>query len=171
MIDHAPEVEWPEFGDLEFVRPVLDIDEAMIDVELEEQRFEAGTAAPSQEPLAHGDQAMARLELALAETGEPLAEPIDVLIRVPAAGRPALAGGLAITGLDDAIRGCVAGDHRTFESIVPTSLGNTSRGGEPMQCVLAVLSTERVAAEGEGGRRYVARVLQPAARREGARAR
>ncbi len=144
MIDHAPEVEWPEFGDLEFVRPVLDIDEAMVDAELEEQRFEAGIAAPSQEPLAHGDQAMARLELVLAETGEPLAEPIEVLIRVPAAGRPALAGGLVITGLDDAIRGCVAGDHQTFESIVPTSLGNTSRGGEPMQCVLAVLSTERV---------------------------
>ncbi len=145
MIDHAPEVDWPEFSDLEFVRPVLDIDEAMIDAELEEQQFEAGTAEPSQDPLARGDQATARIELILAETGEPLADLIETKIRVPADGRPALAAGLVIEGLDDAIRGCVTGTSRTFETTVPDSLGNTSHAGKPMQCVLEVLSTERIA--------------------------
>ncbi len=145
MIDHAPEVEWPEFSDLEFIRPVLDIDEAMIDAELEEQQFEAGTAEPSQDPLVRGDQAMARIELILAETGETLADLIETKIRVPADGRPALAAGLVIEGLDDAIRGCVTGTSRTFETTVPDSLGNTSHAGKPMQCVLEVLSTERIA--------------------------
>lgn len=144
MIDHAPEVDWPEFSDLEFIRPVLDIDEAMIDAELEEQQFEAGTAEPSQDPLARGDQATARIELILAETGEPLADPIETKIRVPADGRPALAAGLVIEGLDDAIRGCVTGTSRTFETTLPDSLGNTSHAGKPMQCVLEVLSTERI---------------------------
>jgi FKBP-type peptidyl-prolyl cis-trans isomerase (trigger factor) len=130
---------------LEFIRPVLDIDEAMIDAELEEQQFEAGTAEPSQDPLVRGDQAMARIELILAETGETLADLIETKIRVPADGRPALAAGLVIEGLDDAIRGCVTGTSRTFETTVPDSLGNTSHAGKPMQCVLEVLSTERIA--------------------------
>lgn len=144
MIDHAPEVEWPNFGELEFVRPVLDIAEAMIDAELEEQLLDAGSASPSQEPLARGDQATARVQLVLAETDEPLVKPIETTIRVPADGRLAMAGGIAIENLAEAIRGCVVGDSRTFESIVPKSLGGAEHAGQPAQCTVQIQSAERI---------------------------
>jgi FKBP-type peptidyl-prolyl cis-trans isomerase (trigger factor) len=144
MIDTAPDLEWPDFGTLEFVRPVLQVDEAMIDAELAEQRFDAGTTAPSQEPLTRGDQATARIELVLAESDEPLADPIETRIRIPADGQPALAAGLAIEGLADAIRGCVAGEHRTFESLVPEALGSAAHTGKPMRVEVKLVSAERI---------------------------
>ncbi|MDP6890941.1 MAG: hypothetical protein QF471_06385, partial [Phycisphaerales bacterium] len=86
----------------------------------------------------------ARVQLVLADTDEPLVKPIETTIRVPADGRLAMAGGIAIENLAEAIRGCVVGESRTFESIVPKSLRGAEHAGQPAHCTVEIQSTERI---------------------------
>lgn len=144
LIDTAPDLDWPAFGDMQFTRPVLDIADAMIDAELEEQLLDAGTVATTTSPAARGDQVTATVEMILIETADAIAEPIEATIRVPADGQPALVGGLVIDGMAEAICGCVAGERKAIESKVPASLGNAQMTGAPMKCTIDVRSVEHI---------------------------
>ena len=145
LVDTVPDLQWPAFDSLSFDRPVLTLDASMVDAELDEQQLDAGTAESSTAPLERGDQALTSVTLVLAETDSPLADTVEVTIRIPAPGRPALVEGLPIAGLHEAMLGMSCGESKDFDSTVPVGLGGDQHTGQPMRCSIAVQSAERLA--------------------------
>jgi len=144
LIDTSPEMTLPEFSDMTLCRPILTIDDEMVEAELEEQRFQLGSVAPSDKPMVRGDQAVVLLNLLLSETGESVATEIESVVRVPRQGQPALFEGLVIDGLAGAIEGMCAGDSVVFDSIVPAALGKADNAGSAAKCSIKIRSVERI---------------------------
>ena len=118
LLDNCPEIEWPDFTQMEFDRPVIEIDEASIEAELEEQRLNMGEAAPTTEPMTRGDEAVGGIQLTIVQTGTLILALEEIAIRVPAPGYPAFASNVPIAGLAEALEGARAGDTIEIESIV-----------------------------------------------------
>ena len=62
-VDNAPEVDWPTFDSLEFIRPIKEVSEEMIDGEMLEQQLDAGERTPIQNDIQTGDEVTCRITL------------------------------------------------------------------------------------------------------------
>ena len=144
LLDNCPEIEWPDFTQMEFDRPVIEIDEASIEAELEEQRLNMGEAAPTTEPMTRGDEAVGGIQLTIVQTGTLILALEEITIRVPAPGYPAFANNVPVAGLAEALEGACAGGTIEIESIVPNTTEWSDYAGHPVVCRFDVKSTNRI---------------------------
>ncbi|MDP7071099.1 MAG: hypothetical protein QF561_07100 [Phycisphaerales bacterium] len=136
-IDERPEVAWPAWDSLNFERPCMDISDAMVEAELNEQRLNAGERSETSSPLAVGDEAAC--EVRVTPEGPTEAEPpFKTTIRIPPSGQPAIVEGRPLPGLAERLIGARAGE--TIEAVCP----GAGPGGAPLQVTAEIKQAWRI---------------------------
>jgi len=143
LIDQLPAVDWSDWSSFKIDRPVLEIDEAMVEHELEEQRLGISPRTSSTAPLTRGDEAIGVMAIDPAQGGSPLLDSFETIICVPAEGRDAVVDGLPIKGLAEAMRGASIGDVVEVTAEVPRAMAKTAQVGQRMRCRFEITAANR----------------------------
>ena len=125
-IDERPKVTWPAWDSLTFERPCLDVSDAMVEAELNEQRLNAGTRVESTGPLATGDEAACEMRVTV-EGGPAADAPFKTTVRIPPAGEPVIVEGRPMPGLAEQLAGASVG------GVVDAECPGAGPGESPLQ--------------------------------------
>ena len=143
-LDARLEIDWPDFSDLTIERPVMVIDDAVVDEELDEQRLDIGVSSPSSETLARGDEATGSIWIGCVDSGECFMNNDEVTIRVPAENKPALVEGVPFPELTSRLMGARPGDSLEASTIAPALEGMPDIAGTTLTCKFNIASARRI---------------------------
>ncbi len=143
-LDARLEIDWPDFSALTIERPVMVIDDAVVDVELDEQRLDIGVSSPSSETLARGDEATGSIWIGCVDSGECFMNNDEVTIRVPSENKPALVEGVPFPELTSRLMGAGPGDSLEVSTIAPALEGMPEIAGTTLTCRFNIASTQRI---------------------------
>jgi len=144
IIDSPQEITWPDFSTLNIERPLMEISEALVNAELEEQCLDAGKQIPSTKPLASGDEATGHAWLGSVDTNEVFIDKDAISVRIPAKGQPALVEGIPIANLAEALQGSVAGDQIEVDFEVSGFEGMPELTGSTLTCRFDIKETHHI---------------------------
>lgn len=135
--------EWPDFSLLTLSLPGAEVDDALVEREMLDQRLDAGTRAPLTGPLAEGDECDVSAEVHLPESEAPVISVPRRPVRIPPAGHPLNLGGLLLRG-GEALVGHAAGESVTIETELPTGLPSPELDGRRATVHLTIHETRRI---------------------------
>ena len=143
-IDDTPEVKWPEFSSIKVTRPIRNIDDQMIEIEMQEQCRIMGIQNPIERDFQEGD--ILNCNVTLTEQGDAslLYTVENVEIKIPAAGKEILLFNIAIPSNDSFFNGISIGDSRTIEVITPNDYEDFTMQGVPVEIKIDFVKAIRI---------------------------
>jgi len=160
LLDAFAAPTWPDFSLVTLSLPPEEVDDALIEREMFDQRLDAGTRSDLDGPLEADDECDLSAALHLPESPEPVVTIPRRTVRVPPAGSPLNAGGIVLPG-GDALAGHRAGDEVVFQTTLPTTLPSPELQGRKAEARVTVHATRRITPVSEND--VVARYGSPSA--------
>ena len=121
MVDKRPDITWPPFEQIEITRPVLEIDDQLINVELDQQKLVEGPRIPWDGPIKPGLEILLDLQLTGLDKNQTL-DIKDVTILVPEGNEEAVISGMPVPEFAKLVEGAATGEELVVDLAVPDEL-------------------------------------------------
>ena len=121
MIDDRPDVTWPPFEQIEITRPVLEIDDQLINAELDQQKIVEGPRIPWDGPIKPGLEILLDLQLTGLDEDQTL-DIKDVTVLVPEGNVEAVIAGMPVPEFAKLVEGAATGEEIVVDLAVPDEL-------------------------------------------------
>ncbi|MHC4416234.1 MAG: trigger factor [Planctomycetota bacterium] len=144
-VEVVPQFELPPLGGIEIKKPLLDITDEHVDVELKRQLLQLGTVGRIEGDFQPGDRMVGQAAVTADDRPEPLFEDTNALIVCPEpdnGGRGPVVG-LMIEGLAGLIAGRRVGDTLTIETVGPESHERLEFRGAKLTITFRITAAER----------------------------
>ncbi len=150
-IEIMPTFDLPALDGIQIVRPVVDVEDAHIDEEIDRQKTRHGEVESVTDQVVAGDFLVGAAHVTRRGEDEPFFKTEQTRVAVPAKGKSGQFLGLLIDDLGDRVASCSAGDTITIEATGPETHEMEEVRGADLSMVLEIAQVMRVIALDDEG--------------------